>query len=616
MISNPPPKPLLVFDGDCSFCRLWIDRWKAMTGERVDYAAFQQAADAFPEIPAEHFKQSVQLILPDGEVFGGAHAVFRTLAQAPGEGWMLRLYLQLPGAAAVCERAYRFVARRRDHFYRLTRLLWGRRFEPPTFFLSRWIFLRLLGLVYFFAFLSLSSQITGLVGKDGILPFTDLLGIIRSSSLGLERYWYFPTLAWLNSSDAFLRFLTLGGIFLSLLVILRLATVPALIILWVFYLSLVTAGQDFLAFQWDELLLETGFLAIFFAPIGLRPVISKPPPRLFRWLLWFLLFRLMFSSGAVKLLSGDPSWRHLTALKFHYETQPLPTPMAWFMHLLPGWFHEASVAVAFFIELAVPFLIFAPRRARFLAGSLLIFLQGLIALTGNYAYFNLLTLALCVLLFDDAALARLFPRRWVDRLPKPAGRTKASPLRRVLLPLVGCLLLVAGCLEIAEMFAREKTPRAALVLLESLQPLHVVNSYGLFAVMTTSRQEIIIEGSDDAVTWRAYEFKYKPGDLRRPPPWVEPFQPRLDWQMWFAALGSYRNNPWFVHFMLRLLEGSPEVLALLGGNPFPHAPPRYIRALLYDYHFTDWSTKHAEGNWWRRELRELYFPQVTRTARR
>jgi predicted DCC family thiol-disulfide oxidoreductase YuxK len=612
MPSNAPANPLLVYDGDCSFRRLWIDRWRAITADRVDYAPFQRVAAQFPEIPRAQFTRSVQLILPGGEAFSGAHTVFRTLAYAPGKGWMLALYLRLPGLAFLCEWGYRLVARHRTLLYGLTRLLWGRHFERPSYFLSRWLFFRLLGLTYLVAFLSLSTQIAGLMGRNGILPVPDFLLLIRSN-LGLERYWFFPTLAWVNAGDGFLQFLALGGALLALAVILGLATLPALIILWIFYLSIVTVGQDFMSFQWDTLLLEAGLLAVFFAPSQLWPWVRrrKAPSSTVLWLFRLLLFRLMFSSGAAKLLSRDPTWRHLTALDFHYETQPLPTPVAWYMHLLPPAFHEASTVLALFIELFVPFLIFAPRRLRSLAAGLLILLQLMIALTGNYCFFNLLTTALCLLLFDDASLSRLLPGPLADRIL--AGKemeARRSPWRWLMTPAV-LLVVVAGILQIAELFVRRELPRPALRLLRIIQPLHVVNGYGLFAVMTTSRPDIIIQGSNDGQTWLSYEFKYKPGDLTRAPAWVEPFQPRLDWQMWFAALGSYQEEPWFENFALRLLQGSPQVLRLLASNPFPHAPPRYIRALLYDYHFTSWASRRTAGTWWRRELKGTYFPVAT-----
>jgi len=609
-MASRSPLPLLVYDGDCKFCRLWIDRWKGLTEDQVAYAPFQEIADRFPEIPPENFAKSVQLILPNGQVFSGAHAVFRALAYAPGKRWMLWMYEKIPGVAPVCEWFYRFIAERRGLFYRLTRFLWGKHFERPSYILVRWLFLRSLGVIYLMAFLSLRAQIIGLIGQDGILPASSFLQALQKS-MGSERYWFFPTLAWFNADDAFLRFLGSAGVFFSFLVILDVLTAPALAVLWILYLSLVVVSQDFLSFQWDALLLETGFLAIFFAPIQILPGLSRqtPPSPTVLWLLRWLLFRLMFGSGVVKLASGDATWRNLTALSFHYETQPLPTPISWYMHQLPGGFQKVSVVVMFAIELLVPFLIFTPRRLRFVAAGLIAFLQVGIFLTGNYTFFNLLALALCLILLDDTLLGRFFPRPWGAQMVALGAQGRKPFYKRFLVAALAGMILGVSGLHVAGMFMRRKNlPGPALQVLARLEPFRIVNSYGLFAVMTTSRPEIIVEGSYDGETWLEYEFKYKPGDVKRAPRWVAPHQPRLDWQMWFAALGNYSHNPWFVNFLVRLLQGSPEVLALLGKNPFPDAPPRYVRALLYDYHFTDFATLRAEGAWWRRELKGWYFP--------
>ena len=438
-------KPLLVYDGDCGFCRLWIDRWRVLTGDRVRYAPFQEVAGEFPEIPREAFARAVQLILPDGKVSSAARAVFRTLSFVPGLTWMFWFYQHFPGAATVAEFFYRFVARNRNPLYRLTLLFWGKHFERPSFSLASWLFLRLLGIVYFFAFLSLATQILGLIGEKGILPAPGFLAII-AERVGRERYWFFPTLAWLSPSDTSLQVMSAGGVVGSILLIFDIAPILVLSLLWILYLSLVTVGQDFLSFQWDSLLLEAGFLAILIASWHLWPRGSQrtEPPKVPRWLLWFLLFRLMFSSGMVKLSSGDPTWRNLTALEYHYYTQPLPTPIAWYVHLAPAWFQHGSTVFMFFIELAIPFLIFAPRLWRFVGGGFMILLQLLIALTGNYAFFNLLTLALCVLLFDDAFLARFFPRALADRLRTAASSPRRFSLRRWVTAPIGLIIFAAG----------------------------------------------------------------------------------------------------------------------------------------------------------------------------
>ncbi|KRT65892.1 MAG: hypothetical protein XU11_C0017G0018 [Candidatus Dadabacteria bacterium CSP1-2] len=607
-------KPLLIYDGDCGFCRRWIARWESLTGDRVEYAPFQQVASEFPEIPKEQFEASVQFIEPSGKISSGAEAVFRTLTYVPGKQWMLWMYEKIPGAAHISEWSYHLVARHRTFFSKLTRCLFGQHTEPHSYVLTRWIFLRMLGVIYLIAFVSLWTQINGLVGSNGIIPVKDFLQVVREQ-IGLERYWLLPTLFWFNASDVFLQFLCGGGVFLSLLLILNLAPTAVLFLLWAFYLSLAAICREFLSFQWDALLLEIGFLAIFFAPLQLRPrLYSKSPPSLIvLWLLRLLLFKLIFSSGVLKLVSGDPTWRDFTALTYHYETQPLPTWISWYVDQLPLWFQKASVALMFAIELVAPFLIFAPRRLRFFGCGAIVALQLLIMATGNYCFFNLLTIALCILLLDD----RFWPTRFREKVLGSQKHNQSSTVvlsksrrwpKLVTLPIAAIILLITT-VQFFNMFrVHLDWPTPIPTLVRIVAPFRSVNSYGLFAVMTTSRPEIIVEGSQDGETWLPYEFKYKPGDLKERPHFVEPLQPRLDWQMWFAALSSYENNPWFINFCVRLLQGLPEVLSLLKTNPFPDKPPRYIRAVVYDYQFTNFSTKREEGTWWQREFKGLYCP--------
>ena len=608
-VNNPPSLPLVIYDADCDFCRFWIARWRNTTGERVDYISSQEVGERYPEIPHEHYQNAVQLVNPDGEVFCGAEAVFRAFSYSGRRRWALGLYRCLPGFAPITEWFYGFIARHRRFFSAVTRRCWGKHPARPTFFLTRWLFLRLLGVIYLVAFLSLWTQIDGLIGSDGILPAERYLNAIREQ-VGLERYLTFPTLCWLGDTNAFLHVLCGGGVFLSLLLIIGVTPAIALIGLWVFYLSLATVGQSFLSFQWDALLLETGFLAIFFAPLRILPSFSREaaPSSVVLWLLRWLLFRLMFASGVVKLMSGDPTWSNLTALNFHYETQPLPTSLGWYAHHLPEGIQKASVAGMFGIEIVVPFLIFAPRRLRFLGAIALAMLQLLIAATGNYCFFNLLTLLLCIVLLDDAILRRCLPSRIAKRLTLPSAIKLSQRWKR---PLIGVLaafiLLVSGIRMTGTFLWQEVYPPIAQNVLQWVAPFHIVNSYGLFTVMTTSRPEIGVEGSSDGRTWKAYKFKWKPDDLNQAPRWVAPHQPRLDWQMWFAALrGNCQNVPWFVNFMIRLLQGSPDVIELLEKNPFPEAPPRYVRAVLYDYRFTDTETKRENGTWWKRERKGLY----------
>jgi hypothetical protein len=323
------------------------------------------------------------------------------------------------------------------------------------------------------------------------------------------------------------------------------------------------------------------------------------------WLFRLLLFRLMFFSGVVKLSSGDPMWRNLTALSYHYRTQPLPTPLAWYADQLPLWFQRISTAVTLGIEIVVPFLLLLPRRARMLAAACFIGLQSLILLTGNYAFFNWLTIALCILLLDDQFLRRGWMARLRFGTAKEAGRIW-KPILAVLTVLI--VLLNAG--RFSHLFFGD-APRPLEDLLQVTEPLGIVNSYGLFAVMTTTRPEIVIQGSNDGNKWVDYAFRYKPGDLRRALPLVAPYQPRLDWQMWFAALGSYQGNHWFINLMVRLLQGSPEVTGLLERTPFGRTPPKYVRALLYEYRFTTFAERRATGDVWKRELQGPYFPVIS-----
>jgi predicted DCC family thiol-disulfide oxidoreductase YuxK len=603
-VSSPPEKPLVVFDGDCGFCRGWVVRFRKWTGEAVDYAPSQEVAPRFPEISPEAFERSVQLVEPDGRVTEGAEAVCRALSRAPGKAWLLRLYERSRLFAGISERTYRLVASHRTFFSEVQHLFIPPR--APTYVASSWLFLRVLGAIYLIAFVSFWVQADGLIGEHGVLPISRFLAFAAERA-GASRFTLLPTLSWLFPSDGFVHLLCGGGVVLSILLVLGMAPPFLLFVLWAFYLSVVVDARDFLGFQWDVLLLETGFLAIFLAPPVLRHRLSReqPPSRTFLWLLRFLLFRLMFLSGAVKLASHDPMWRHLTALRVHYETQPLPTWIGWWAHQLPASAQRASTVVMFGIELGVPFLIFSRRLRRFAFGPLVLF-QLLIGLTGNYAFFNLLTVALALLLLDDD----VFPPRLRARLAAetPAGE-RAWP-RVVAWPIAAVLLVASLPPLLASIGLGRAIPGVAARLHEAIAPFRSVNGYGLFAVMTPSRPEIVVEGSRDGTTWVPYEFKWKPGDPSRRPRFVEPHQPRLDWQMWFAALGSYEDNPWFLSFLRRVLEGSPPVLRLLAKNPFPDAPPRYLRAVLYDYRFTDRATRRATGAWWRRERKGAYCPTV------
>jgi len=602
--------PLLIYDGDCSFCKFWIEYWKSVTEARISYAPYQEVAGEFPQIPVSTFQAAVQLVDPDGTVFSGAEAVFRSLAAAPEKRWLIWCYTHLPGFRGASNRVYGFVARHRGAFYRFTRVLWGDHLERPCHTLTRSLFVRLLGLTYLIAFWSWFIQVRGLIGSDGILPADRFLQAVHAD-MGSKAYFLLPTLAWLHPSEWFVLLLTGAGIVCAVPLALGFASVPNLFLLWLLYLSQVSIGRDFMEFQWDILLLEAGFLSIFF--VSGRSISGRPalrPSVAIIWLFRWLVFRVFFLSGLVKLLSRDVSWRNLTALSFHYETQPIPNFVAWYMYQMPMWFHKFSTAAVLLVELAAPFLIFGPRRFRIGAAYVLVLLQVLILLTGNYCFFNLLTIVLCLTLFDDAFWKNLLPRAVSNYLSTPTADQSRTPSKRFALAALALVLLAVSLIQIALRIGLE-VPHEWVRLTRPLEPYYITNTYGLFAVMTTRRPEIVIEGSNNGREWATYEFKYKAGDLHRMPPWVAPYQPRLDWQMWFAALSNYRNDPWFVDLVIRLLQGSRPVLGLLEKNPFPDHPPRYIRAILYDYRFTSPKERRSSGNWWARAYSGIYLPPVS-----
>jgi hypothetical protein len=366
----------------------------------------------------------------------------------------------------------------------------------------------------------------------------------------------------------------------------------------VLYLSLLYAGQVFMTFQWDTFLLEAGFLALVLS-FATMPGI---------WLLRWLLFRFMLMSGVVKLISGDPNWWNLSALSYHFLTQPLPTPLAWHAAHLPPLVLTYATGAMFFVELILPLLIFGPRRLRFFAGFGILLLQGCITLTGNYNWFNLQTMLLCLPLFDDAALQWILPQRMIRLFPIRDKNVSSRKTIRIVVGALAVLIVFCSLVQMDERFGGNP-PIVAQAVNHAVEPLHIVSSYGLFAVMTAKRDEIVIEGSNDSIEWREYEFWYKPGDVARAPRWNIPHQPRLDWQMWFAALEDPRRLPWFWHFLRRLLEGEPTVTALLERNPFPDKPPLFLRAWFYEYTYSG-NEEKAKGIWWDRHLLGLYFSTV------
>jgi predicted DCC family thiol-disulfide oxidoreductase YuxK len=606
--------PLLIWDGDCGFCRRSVEHLRARSGDRLAFEPYQTARPRFPDIPVSAFAEAVHLVEPDGRVSRGAEAVYRALALGGSRGLLLAWHF-VPGFAVVSEWGYRQIAAHRPLASRLLTLLVGDLVGPPRFRLTRFVFLRLLALVYLAAFLSLGVQVHGLIGEHGLLPARELLDVLREVR-GAEAVRLLPTLGWLGAGHTALSLMCYGGAAAALLALFGFAQGPLFAVCWALYLSLVHLGQDFLSFQWDVLLCETGFLALLLAPWAhvrpRRPGAEPPPPLAAIWLLRLLLFKLMFSSGLTKLTWHDPTWRDLTALRYHYWTQPIPTPLAWYASHLPAWFQQVSCALMFLTELVLSFLIFAPRRPRRLALYGFVALQVLIGATGNYGFFNLLALVLCVPLLDD----RAFPTAVRERLVG-GGREEvpaASRFRRALTAPLAAMLVVLSIIPLVDSFnsdaLRRHTPRALGRLGMAMSPLLLSNSYGLFRTMTTTRPEIQIEGSDDGQEWRPFAFRYKPGDPRRAPRFFAPHMPRLDWQMWFAALRAerligqpratrawlQRGDVWLGRLVVALLRGEPQVQSLLEPSPFGEAPPREVRLVLWQYRFS-----HGGEAWWVRE---------------
>ena len=480
--------------------------------------------------------------------------------------------------------------------------------EPPRYWLTRFLFLRLLGFIYAIAFLVLLAQMRPLIGEHGLYPVQLFLDRVAAHSPEWTgRLWIAPTLFWLDASDAFLQGAAVVGLVLSLLVLFGLANVPVLFTLWALYLSFVNIGQLFYGYGWETLLLETGFLAIFLVPV-LRPAPFPwrlPPPTAVVWLMRWLAFRVMFGAGLIKL-RGDPCWRDLTCLAYHYETQPLPNPMSWYLHHMPLWFQQLGVLWNHFIEICVPWLTFGPRRVRHGAGVLLVTFQGILIVSGNLSWLNWLTIGVCLWCFDDRAVGRLFPRRLRDHVRRLAEGSFLPTGRRWAVAAVTCLVALLSIQPAMNLISPHQ------LMNSSFDPLSLVNTYGAFGGVGRERNELVILGTDAdvpsaAARWKEYELPCKPGDPGRAPCFVAPYHLRLDWQIWFAAMGRPEQAPWLVHLLYQLLAGEPDATRLLAGNPFPERPPRFVRVDLYRYQFTE----PGQPGWWRRTLIGPWLPPLS-----
>lgn len=501
----------------------------------------------------------------------------------------------------------------------------------PDCAVSRSLFVRALALIYLIAVVSWWVQMGNLVGSEGLVPAADYLQQVKTYGVenGKSAFFLAPSVFLLSCSDVAMNGACLLAVVLALMVMAGFFQGPGLATLWVLYLSLVTTGSAFMSFQWDMLLLEAGLLAVLVAPWKRSVSWRQPDPNVSPWSWWLvrcLLFKLMFFAGYVKLTSGDPSWLDGTAMLFHYETQPLPTWTSWWMQQLPDWFNRFTCWPMLVVEIVFPFFIFMGKRMRLVAAIGISGFMLLIMATGNYTYFNWLTLVLCLSLVAD----RFWPRSWLKRVgidppaKEPVKESSASAWTWAGIGLtcfVGAWLFVAsvvvmsGQLTDGGTFKRNPTPTWVYKVYSLVAPFRSVNGYGLFRVMTKERPEIVFEGSRDGKRWEEYRLKYKPGKLDQRPRFVAPHQPRLDWQLWFAALGRQyhpqnRNAPWMSALMLGLLDGSPEVLDFFEYQPFRDKPPKYVRAKLYLYEFTTLKEKREAGQWWKREPQGLYFPEI------
>ena len=521
----------------------------------------------------------------------------------------------------------------------IVRWLFDPQFGPAGRLIPRWLFLRAFGAIYFSAFYALLFQVRGLIGPDGVMPAGQYLALVRRS-LPAARFWFAPTLLWFSSSNAMLMAICWVGLIASIAAFFNLWPRLSFLVCFICYLSFVTAASDFSNYQSDGMLLEAGFLVLFFSPGGLRPGLGaeSPPSRASLFLLQWEWFRIYFESGIVKLLSGDPEWRHFTAMDEYYQNGPLPTWIGWYIEHLPHWFHASTVAATLTMEIVVVFLLFFGRRARLICFFIVTPWEIGVILTANYTFLNYLVLALGILLLDDSFLRRFAPARFrpamVEAVEAPEAQSegplsllgnseagddpeieyrKPSHLAAFGLALSAVMLSLVAYVTTVELirmpFPEVPLPAAPVRMLE---PFRIANQYGLFAVMTRGRYEIEFQGSNDGQTWTAYPFRYKPQALNEAPGIYAPYQPRFDWNLWFASLGDWRQNPLVVYTELRLLTNSRDVLSLFRSDPFGGTPPKMVRAMLWQYWFTSMKEKRETGNWWRRSLLGLYAPVLSR----
>lgn len=480
--------------------------------------------------------------------------------------------------------------------------------RPSTYWITRALFLRALGAVYVVAFLVAWHQAVPLIGERGLMPAPRLLERAGEAlSPGSERLFGLPTLFWYGATDRHLTLLSGLGLALALAVVAGLSSWIVMLALWVLYTSLANVGQTFWGFGWEIMLLEAGWMAAFLCPAWGGPRSGHAPPPaalmvLYRW----MLFRVIFGAGLIKL-RGDDCWRDFTCLAYHYETQPVPNPLSRYLHQAPLWFHQLGCAFNHVVELYLPWFLFAPRRLRHVAGCVQALFQVMLILSGNLSFLNWLTLAICLPCFDDQLLSRFLPAGVRDRLLEGTQKARPGIVRQAMTGVAVLAVVVLSWKPVANMLSPGQ------IMNTSFDRFHLVNTYGAFGNVGRVRHEVSIEGTDAALPgeeadWREYGFHAKPGDPMRRPPWISPYHYRLDWQIWFAAMSVYPEQPWLVHLAQKLLEADPGALSLLREDPFAGKPPRWIRMILHEYRYTS----RGQAGWWTRRRVRPYLPPVQR----
>jgi hypothetical protein len=482
---------------------------------------------------------------------------------------------------------------------------------PDRYWLTRLVILRLIGCVYAVAFLAAARQIVPLIGSDGLLPLGVFLDEVRhatGSSIG--GFLRLPSLFWFVHSNGALLAIAWVGFALACVVAAGYANALLMSVLWVLYMSFVHVGQDWYGYGWEIQLLETGFLAIFLCPLlDGRPFPGRAPPRVVIWLFRGLIFRIMLGSALIKL-RGDPCWRDLTALYYHFETQPLPNPLSRWFDFLPHWILKGGVLFNYLAELVAPWFGFYPRLARHIAGSIMVLFQLTLILGGNLSFLNWLTIVPALACFDDSFWTSVVPGVLARRAAASAESASPSPSQQRAAWVVAAIVGLLSIQPVINLISPGQ------IMNTSFDPLDLVNTYGAFGTVGRERLNVVFQGTDALVPdaqarWIDYPYRALPVTLDRRPPQVAPYQPRLDWQMWFAAMGSPADYPWTLHLVWKLLHNDPGALSLLGANPFPRRPPRYVRAVLYRYAFAP--PGNPKGRWWTRQELGLWLPPLSAT---